>query len=118
MRSGNREQLDCLDLTRRRNMRSQAEIHEGSPSDVVATDRVAALLFDQLAFKRLAHGREFRLRFSLEHLNPLILEVPLDQITHAFFDLREVFRNESSSVLTLKIVKESALRIIQQRRPD
>src|SRR5262245_17420769 len=118
MCAGKREQLNCFDLARRRNMWSQAEIHEGCSFNGVTTDCVAALLFNQFAFEWFAHGREFHLGLSLGHLDPLILEVLLDQIAHALLDLRQVLRDEPSSILALKIVEESALRIIQERRSN
>src|SRR5512145_1015620 len=55
VRSGDREQLDRLDLSRRRDVRPEAEIDERRAFDGVTTHTLAALLFDQFAFERLAH---------------------------------------------------------------
>src|SRR5262249_31975240 len=59
VRAGDRKQLDRFDLARRRDVRPQTEIDERRALDGVTAHLLAALLFDQLAFERLAHLGEF-----------------------------------------------------------
>src|SRR5215831_13395123 len=55
VRAGDRKQLDRFDLASRRDVRPEAKIDERSAFDGVTTHLLAAFLFDQLAFERLAH---------------------------------------------------------------
>src|SRR5262249_43699486 len=118
VRAGDREQLDRLDLARRRDMRPQAEIYERRAFDGVAAHPLAALLFDQFAFERLAHLGELLFGLGLGHLDAPVFEIALDQILHALLYLRQIFGREPPAVRALKVVIEPALRVAEQRRAD
>src|SRR5262245_62182476 len=118
VRAGDREQLDRLDLARRRDMRPQTEIDEWRAFDGVTTHPLAALLFDQFAFERLAHLGELLFGLGLGHLDAPVFEIALDQILHALLYLRQIFGREPPAVRALKVVIEPALRVVEQRRAD
>src|SRR5262245_21453399 len=117
VRAGDREQLDRLDLARRRDVRPQTEIDERRAFDGVTTHPLAALLFDQFAFERLAHLGELLFGLGLGHLDAPVFEIALDQILHALLYLRQIFGREPPAVRALKVVIEPALRVVEQRRP-
>src|SRR5215510_6518227 len=118
VRAGDREQFYRLDLARRRDVRTEADIYERRALDGVAAHLLAALLFDQLALERLAHLGELLFGLGLGHLDATVLEITLDKILHALLDLRQIFGREPLALDALKIVIETALRIVKQRRPD
>src|SRR5262245_44307383 len=118
VRAGDREQFDRLDLARRRDVRPEAEIDERRALDSVATHLIAALLFDQFAFERLAHLGEFLFGLGLWIFDAPVFEIALDQILHALLDLRQIFGRKPLSAGPLKIVKEPAFRVVEQRRSD
>jgi hypothetical protein len=91
VRTGDREKLECLKLTRVRNVRPETEIDELRIVDVVDARRVGNLLIDQLALERL-----FALFEDVEDLCFLddlatIGKILFRHRLHLFLDERQIF---------------------------
>src|SRR5438128_12517891 len=94
-------------------MRPETKIYERRAIDVIDTDRVAALIIDQLTLQRLFALLKNTDRFSLGDLFAPIGKVPAGNLAHTLLNHRQIGFGQSS--WGDHVVEESVSRIVQQR---
>ncbi len=105
--AGNVQQLECLDLPGRRDVRAAAEIQK--LARLVDRNLFIGLgeLLDEVALHEVAFTLELRQPFVARQKFARVRNVLLHQLLHLLFDLLQVLRRERSG--TIEIVEESSV---------